>query len=133
MPIGSFLSQWSGNVYLDGLDHFVKRVLKVPGYVRYMDDVALFADDAGALVRAREAIAAWLARERPLTLNRKRWDVCPTAHPAVFLGYRVSRAGLSPSRKIRRRLGRRIRHASGQGYEALGRCVRSYKGLLSFG
>jgi hypothetical protein len=25
MPIGSYLSQWSGNVYLDGLDHFVKQ------------------------------------------------------------------------------------------------------------
>lgn len=34
LPIGSCLSQWAANLYLDGLDQYVKRVLKVPAYLR---------------------------------------------------------------------------------------------------
>jgi hypothetical protein len=35
LPLGSWFSQWCGNFYLDGLDHFVKRDLKIPAYQRY--------------------------------------------------------------------------------------------------
>jgi len=40
LPLGSWLSQWCGAFYLDPMDHYVKRELKVPGYLRYMDDSA---------------------------------------------------------------------------------------------
>lgn len=33
VPVGSSLSQWAANLYLDGLDHYVKRELKVRGYL----------------------------------------------------------------------------------------------------
>lgn len=42
LPIGNLTSQWLANLVLDGLDHHVKEVLRVPGYVRYMDDFGLF-------------------------------------------------------------------------------------------
>ncbi len=42
LPIGNLTSQFFANVYLDGLDHFCKEVLRAPGYVRYVDDFALF-------------------------------------------------------------------------------------------
>ena len=48
LPIGNLTSQLFGNVYLNGFDHFVKEVLRAP-YVRYVDDFALFADDAEVL------------------------------------------------------------------------------------
>ena len=57
LPLGSYLSQWCGNLYLDGLDHFVKRTLKVPGYLRYMDDFVLFSNDREQLVDASAAVA----------------------------------------------------------------------------
>lgn len=133
LPIGSYLSQWAGNVYLDGLDHFVKRVLKIPAYLRYMDDFALFADDAATLVHARDAVAEWLWSERGLRLNEKRWHVSPTSAPSVFLGYRVSPAGLAASRKLRRRMAKRLREAAEKGPAAVGRSVASYRGLLLFG
>ena len=44
--------------FLDGLDHFVKRELKIPGYERYMDDFVLFDNDKARLLDARAAIAA---------------------------------------------------------------------------
>lgn len=45
VPIGNLTSQHFGNVYLDALDHFVKDCLGIRGYLRYMDDFLLLADD----------------------------------------------------------------------------------------
>lgn len=45
LPIGNLTSQWWGNWYLNGLDHFAKRSLKARGYIRYMDDMVFFARD----------------------------------------------------------------------------------------
>ncbi len=132
LALGSYLSQWSGTFYLNGLDHWIKRDLKIPGYLRYMDDFVLFADDPCRLAEARAAIAVWLAERRRLHLNPKHGDVRPNTHPGVFLGYRVSRAGVTPSRKLRRGMPRRLRAAAAKGPDALFRCVQSYRGLLSF-
>lgn len=43
LPIGNLTSQFWANVYLDRFDHFVKETLRVPGYIRYVDDFVLFA------------------------------------------------------------------------------------------
>ena len=48
LPISNLTSQFFSNLYLDGLDHFCKEVLRVKGYVRYVDDFALFHDDTRA-------------------------------------------------------------------------------------
>lgn len=132
LALGSYLSQWCGTFYLDGMDHFIKRELKVLAYLRYMDDFVLFGDDLDRLIEARARIVDWLAQERRLTLNPKRWDVKPTHEPTIFLGYRVSRAGINPSRKLRRSLRSRLRQAADHGYESLERSLHSYRGLLLF-
>jgi len=49
LPIGNLSSQFFANLYLDGLDHFCKEVLRAKGYLRYVDDFALFHDDPGQL------------------------------------------------------------------------------------
>ncbi len=132
LPLGSWFSQWCGNFFLDGLDHFIKRELKIPGYLRYMDDMALFAEEKPRLLEARTAVAQWLHEQRRLQLNLKRLAVEPTQTPAVFVGYRISQAGITPSRKLRRHLRHRVRLAAAKGEDALIRTVRSYRGLLVF-
>lgn len=132
VPIGSYVSQWSGALYLDGLDHFVKRALKVPGYLRYMDDFSLFSDDRQQLLAARTEITAWLLRERGLTLGRKRWEVFDTREPTRFVGYRVSPAGVLPGRKVKRRLKKRLRLAAEHGTDSLARSIASYRGDFLF-
>jgi retron-type reverse transcriptase len=44
LPIGNLTSQWFANLVLDRVDRYAKEVLRVPGYVRYMDDFVLFAE-----------------------------------------------------------------------------------------
>ncbi len=86
LPIGNLTSQLFANVYLDGLDHFVKEVLRAKGYLRYVDDFALFHDDPAVLADWRERIGAYLARRR-LSLHPRKTYVAPTAEPTRFLGY----------------------------------------------
>jgi hypothetical protein len=130
LPLGSWLSQWAGAYYLDGLDHFVKRVLKVPGYLRYMDDFVLFSDDRAQLLGARPVIMEWLLAQRSLRLNPKHGDIVPTRHPATLLGHRVSHAGITPAGRMRRRMDARIATAAEQGADALERTLSSYRGLM---
>jgi hypothetical protein len=87
LPIGNLTSQFWANCYLDPFDHFVKRELRCTGYVRYVDDTLLFADDKRTLWNWFDAVVHRLARLR-LTIH-------PGAHPRPttegfpFLGFVV--------------------------------------------
>ena len=87
LPIGNMTSQFWANVYLHGLDNFVKRGLGWRGYVRYVDDFLLLGDDKQELWAARAAIIRYLERLR-LSIHEERAQVRPVARPTRFLGYR---------------------------------------------
>lgn len=86
LPIGNLTSQFFANLYLDGLDHFCKEVLRVGGYLRYVDDFVLFHDDPAVLIDWRDRIACYLEGRR-LRLHPVKTFVSSTDEPATFLGY----------------------------------------------
>ena len=86
LPIGNLTSQFFANLYLDGFDHFCKEVLRAKGYLRYVDDFALFHDDRKQLEAWRERIAAFLEGRR-LVLHPRKTTIQSTSIPAPFLGY----------------------------------------------
>ncbi|ERN41726.1 Retron-type reverse transcriptase [Rubidibacter lacunae KORDI 51-2] len=88
LPIGNLTSQFFANLYLNGLDHFVNEQLRVPHYLRYADDFALFSNDRAQLVAAREAIAVYLETLR-LQLHPIKTQLFETRHGANFVGFRV--------------------------------------------
>jgi len=87
LPIGNLTSQWFANIFLDPLDHFCAEVLHAP-YLRYVDDFALFGDDAAMLEDWRRQIADFLARRR-LKLHPRKTVILPTNEPATFLGFEL--------------------------------------------
>ncbi len=90
LPIGNLTSQFWANVYLNGLDHFAKRELKCRGYVRYVDDVLLFADDKATLHGWRSAVITYLAGLR-LTIHANSAQPRPCRVGLPFLGFQSSR------------------------------------------
>ena len=92
LPIGNLTSQLFANIYLDGFDHFCAEVLRPKGYVRYVDDFALFHDDPSVLADWRARVAAYLAGRR-LSLHPRKTEIRATAEPAAFLGYLLSPQG----------------------------------------
>lgn len=103
LPIGNLTSQFWANVYLNGFDHFVKRELRCEGYLRYVDDFLLFADDKAKLHAWRAAIIERLAGLR-LRLHESRAQVSPVTNGIPFLGFRV----YPTHRRLKRRNGVRF-------------------------
>ena len=102
LPIGNYLSQTLANVYLAYFDHFVKEVLKVRYYYRYVDDIVVLGGDKGELrrvfARMREYLEDFLRLE-----VKNNWQVFPIeARGLDFLGF-VFRHGYV-------RLRKRIKH-----------------------
>ena len=86
LPIGNLTSQFFANVHLDGLDHFCKEVLRAKGYVRYVDDFALFHDEPQRLEEWRRQVGRYLAGRR-LRLHPRKTFVTETRGAATFLGF----------------------------------------------
>lgn len=75
-------------MYLDPFDHFVVRRLRPGCYIRYVDDLLLFGDDAGTLLEQREAIVEWLTRLR-LVVHPRKTRVFRVRDGITFLGWRL--------------------------------------------
>lgn len=134
LPIGNLTSQWWGNYYLSGFDHFALRALKVGDYQRYMDDIVLLGDDARELTAARDAAAAWLWEHRRLRLKRPDAPVLSTREAVTYLGHRVTRAGATPTRKALRRMQQRIgERVLRRTAEQVERTIAAYRGALRLG
>lgn len=88
MPIGNLLSQVFANVYLDVLDQFCKRVLKIHFYIRYMDDVIVLCNDKIQLREWKDQIEVFLMNELELHLNSKTC-IRPISQGIEFAGYRI--------------------------------------------
>jgi retron-type reverse transcriptase len=88
LPIGNLTSQFWANVYLNPLDQFVKHQLRCGGYVRYVDDFLLFADDKATLKQWRQDLIQFLAGRR-LTLHETRAQARPVEQGLPFLGFTV--------------------------------------------
>ena len=86
LPIGNLTSQHWANVYLNELDQFAKRRLKTRAYIRYVDDLLLFADDKATLHGWRSEIITFLQSLR-LTLHETRAQPRPTVTGIPFLGF----------------------------------------------
>lgn len=107
LPIGNLISQHLANFYLGHLDHFVKETLRVPGYVRYMDDFVLWANDKGTLKAHLSAITAFLESRLQLRL-KANIQINRSARGLPFLGYRVFPHRLDLGPRARCRFARRL-------------------------
>ena len=88
IPIGNLSSQFFANVYLNELDQFVKHILKVRRYVRYVDDFVLIGDSREQLDQWRIAIETFLLERLRLEL-KSGYHVTPLSQGVDFLGYVV--------------------------------------------
>ena len=86
LPIGNLTSQFFANVYLNALDQFIKHVLKIKYYVRYVDDFVIMHEDKEQLRRWLAKIKEFLKETLGLTL-KNAVKVAPLCNGINFLGY----------------------------------------------
>lgn len=106
IPIGNLTSQFFANLYLGGMDHMIKDRWRVPGYVRYMDDFILFADEPDILKNCHIKLTEMLKEELKLELHEPIMNRCSFGIP--YLNYRIlpneMRLSLEAKRRFRRKI-----------------------------
>ena len=117
VPVGSFTSQWFGNLFMNENDGFLIQTLGCHAVVRYCDDFLVFSNDKTFLQRVKEAEQAYLWKHLHLILSKA--EIFPTSHGVDFCGYRFFPEGYALLRrrtaKSQRKQLRRIQHGLATG------------------
>lgn len=71
MPVGSLISQMTANVVMTPLDHFMKRIVRVPYYIRYMDDMIMLGESKQQMWDCLGMMDDFLQSQLGLQLNNK--------------------------------------------------------------
>ena len=72
LPIGNYLSQLQINIYLAPMDRFIKEVLGVKHYFRYMDDIVIFGASKEELQTIQWRVMNFLFYNLNMVFNDKR-------------------------------------------------------------
>jgi RNA-directed DNA polymerase len=108
LPIGNLTSQFFANVFLDRVDHFVKEELRIPGYVRYCDDLVVFGESKEQLRAALAALSRQFAG-LGLRLHDDKTQLRPCHCGLKFLGFVLGSGRRRVQQTALRRLNRRLR------------------------
>ena len=88
IPIGNYTSQWFANIYLNELDHYVKDVLRIKYYVRYMDDFIFLLENKEKCKEILNKVRNFIEIELHLKLNEKS-RYYPHKMGVDFCGYKI--------------------------------------------
>ena len=88
MPLGNYTSQFFANVYLNEFDYYVKHILGVKYYIRYVDDFVIFHKDKRVLGYYLEHIKKFLPKLK-IRLHPDKTQILPLRNGITFLGYRI--------------------------------------------
>lgn len=135
MQVGSLISQTTANVVLTPLDHYIKRVLRVPYYIRYMDDMIILCPSKQAAWDAAAGVDEYLKGHLGLQLNRKT-AVMPASHGVEFIGRHITAGKILLRKETTLRVKRYLRHLMDEyaaGKVTMEHClivIASYMGLF---
>lgn len=89
IPIGNLLSQIYALIYLNTVDHFIKRQLKVALYARYVDDMLLIGLPRATCMDHRISITEYIKDQLGLSLSKS--TIQKVRRGVNFVGYRTWR------------------------------------------
>jgi len=87
VPIGNLTSQLFANIYMNGLDQFMRHTLKVKYYARYTDDFVIVSDDKDYLEKLLLPIQLFLKEKLKLGLHPSKVSIRKYRQGIDFLGY----------------------------------------------
>jgi len=91
IPIGNLLSQLYALLYLNPIDHFIKRELKIKYYARYVDDLVLIGLNKEYIKECCIKIENYLSDNLNLVLSKM--NIIAMKNGINFVGYRTWRSG----------------------------------------
>ena len=88
MPLGNLTSQFFANVYLNELDYYIKHELKIPYYIRYVDDFVILHESRKQLEAWKEQIDKFLSDKLKIQLHHQKSRIIPISKGIDFVGFR---------------------------------------------
>lgn len=129
LPIGNLTSQLFANVYLNALDHFIKRDLGIRCYGRYVDDMVLIHSDKQVLLDAIESIRFFLKERLHLILHPRKIRLQPASRGFSFLGAYLLPYRCYPGKRIVKNYRQCLANPC-QDQICQSQRIKSYRGLL---
>jgi len=144
LPIGNYTSQWFANYYMQDVDHYVKEILGVRYYARYIDDLVLFGPNKKVLHAARKKLFAYIENRMRLRV-KGNWQLFmvtrfrtrqgrtyAAGRDVDFLGYRMGHAHTTIRRRTSLRIMRRARKIGRKAHPTIrdAQAMVSYFGII---
>jgi RNA-directed DNA polymerase len=108
IPIGNLSSQYFANYFLGLADHFIKEQQRAKAYVRYMDDMVIWANDLARLNVLVKEFENFLSQKLLCALKPSVINAIDKGLP--FVGYVVYRRKVNLARRSRTRFRRKLNH-----------------------
>lgn len=87
IPIGNLLSQIYALIYMNPLDHYIKREIRAKSYVRYVDDFMIIGLTLPQAKEAKKLCEEFVKNK--LDLNLSHWHIQKIRKGINFVGYRT--------------------------------------------
>ena len=89
LPLGNTVSQLCANIYMNELDQYCKRRLSIKYYVRYADDICIFAPDKETARVWQEEITDFLGLQLNLHVHTGKTKIFPIKQGVNTLGFKM--------------------------------------------
>ena len=137
LPIGNLTSQLLANVYLNELDQFAKKELKIKKYFRYTDDFVIASEDKSYLENLIPKIQSYLLNELKLELHPNKINIKKFHQGVDFLGYVILPHYRLLRTKTKKRIFKKLKKRISEykngliNQQTLEQSLQSYLGVLS--
>lgn len=137
IPIGNYLSQYFGNLYLSDFDHWLKEKHKTRYYLRYNDDGIILGSNKKQLWTLLSEIQDYVETKLQLKLNKKT-HIYPVDIVGIdFLGYKTYRTHTLLRKRIVNKFKHKIKdikiHHAEMKNQHIVSSVMSYVGWMQHG
>lgn len=120
IPLGNITSQVFANIYLDRLDQFVKKELKIRFYIRYNDDFVIMDGSRECLEKYLPRVRKFLEEKLELKIPAEKTSIRKLEWGVDFLGYIILKDAILLRNKTKGKIFTKLNEKN----------INSYLGLL---
>lgn len=110
MPLGNVTSQLFSNIYLNPLDQFIKRTLRIKYYIRYADDFVILSTERLFLEKLIAVLGEFLQTNLQLKMHPQKSSIRKWNQGLDFLGYIIFPFHTIVRTKTKKRIFRKIKN-----------------------
>jgi hypothetical protein len=110
IPIGNYLSQYFGNVYLNVFDHWIKQIKNVKFYYRYVDDIVILNSSKENLKNLFVHVKEFFGKILNLKI-KSNYQIFPVIDRGIdFVGYKFYHTHVLLRKKIKKSFAKAVKN-----------------------